>query len=151
PRRVRCDDHVRGKPAGQDADAAARDLHDLRIELRHRDRDRCAADRDQPRDLALAEAERALAQRPAVRTRARIVTTLSVDFRLPLRSYDLELALEVEGTVALVGPSGAGKTSALRAVTGLVRPASGRIALDGSPWFDARDKVFLKPEERRVG
>jgi len=76
---------------------------------------------------------------------------LAVDFKLPLRSYELELMLEVEGTVALVGPSGAGKTSVLRAVTGLVRPASGRIALDGDAWFDSARGVFLKPDQRRVG
>jgi molybdate transport system ATP-binding protein len=53
--------------------------------------------------------------------------------------------------VALVGPSGAGKTSVLRAIAGLVRPAAGRIALDGDVWFDAAAKVFRKPDERRVG
>ena len=39
----------------------------------------------------------------------------------------------------------------LRAVTGLVRPASGRIALDGDAWFDSARGVFLKPDQRRVG
>ena len=38
------------------------------------------------------------------------MAALSADFSLPLRAFDLELSLEVEGTVALVGPSGAGKT-----------------------------------------
>ena len=76
---------------------------------------------------------------------------LAVDFRLPLRSYELEIALEVKGTVALVGPSGAGKTSILRAVTGLVRPTAGRIALGETTWFDAERRTFLRPDERRVG
>ena len=79
------------------------------------------------------------------------MATLSAEFILPLRSFALELALDVGRTVALVGPSGAGKTSVLRAVAGLVRPASGRIALDGETWFDAAGGVFLRPDERRVG
>ncbi|MBV8394971.1 MAG: ABC transporter ATP-binding protein [Actinobacteria bacterium] len=79
------------------------------------------------------------------------MATLSADFGLPLRAFRLEVALEIEGTVALVGPSGAGKTSVLRALAGLVRPASGRIALGGEVWFDARRGVFRPPHERRVG
>jgi molybdate transport system ATP-binding protein len=79
------------------------------------------------------------------------VATLSAAFILPLRSFQLEVALDVGRTVALVGPSGAGKTSVLRAISGLVRPAAGRIALDGDVWFDAAARVFRKPDERRVG
>jgi ABC-type sulfate/molybdate transport systems ATPase subunit len=69
---------------------------------------------------------------------------LALDFSLPLRAFELELTLDVERTTALVGPSGAGKTSVLRAVAGLVRPR-GRIALGG------RDLTSLPPEQRRVG
>jgi molybdate transport system ATP-binding protein len=78
--------------------------------------------------------------------------TLDLDFTLPLRSFRLELALAVgRETFALVGPSGAGKTSVLRAVAGLVRPARGRIALDGRVLFDAAAGIDRPPEERRVG
>ena len=77
--------------------------------------------------------------------------TLHASFAVPLRTFQLEIELEVEGTVALVGPSGAGKTSVLRGVTGLVKPASGRIALDGEVWFDAQRRIFRRPDERRVG
>jgi ABC-type sulfate/molybdate transport systems ATPase subunit len=77
---------------------------------------------------------------------------LDFDFALPLRPFRLELALAVgRETVALVGPSGAGKTSVLRAVAGLARPERGRIALGGSVLFDAEAKVDRPPEERRVG
>ena len=78
--------------------------------------------------------------------------TLDLDFALPLRSFRLELALAVgRETFALVGPSGAGKTSVLRAVAGLVRPECGRIALDGRVFFDAAESIDRPPEERRVG
>jgi molybdate transport system ATP-binding protein len=77
---------------------------------------------------------------------------LHVDLSLPLRHFDVELALDVEAeTVALVGPSGAGKTSVLRAVAGLARPARGRIACGGETWFDAEGGIDRKPEERSVG
>jgi molybdate transport system ATP-binding protein len=78
------------------------------------------------------------------------MATLRATFALPLRSFELELALEVDGTVALVGPSGAGKTSVLRSIAGLVRPR-GEIALDGDVWLDSERGIFRKPDERRVG
>ena len=53
--------------------------------------------------------------------------------------------------MALVGPSGAGKTSALRAIAGLVRPSAGRIALDQDVWFDRSGGLCRAPDERRVG
>ena len=78
--------------------------------------------------------------------------TLELDIRLPLRSFALELALAVgRETFALVGPSGAGKTTALRAVAGLARPREGHIRLGGRMLFDAAARVNLPPEERRVG
>jgi molybdenum ABC transporter ATP-binding protein len=77
--------------------------------------------------------------------------TLHVAVQVPLRTFTLDVELEVDRTVALVGPSGAGKTSVLRAVTGLVRPAAGRIALGDDVWFDAKRRIFRKPDERQVG
>ena len=79
------------------------------------------------------------------------MATLQTDFALPLRTFALELALDVSRTVALVGPSGAGKTSALRAIAGLVDPARGRVSLDGENWFDGGLGLSLPPERRRVG
>ncbi len=79
------------------------------------------------------------------------MATLTADITLPLRTFELEVALEIDRTVAVVGPSGAGKTSVLRSIAGLVRPAAGRVALDGEIWFDATQRLFLPPDERRVG
>jgi molybdate transport system ATP-binding protein len=80
------------------------------------------------------------------------VDALDLDIALPLRSFRLELELTVRReTFALVGPSGAGKTSLLRTVAGLARPERGRIALDGRVLFDAAAGIDRPPEERRVG
>ena len=53
--------------------------------------------------------------------------------------------------MALVGPSGAGKTTVLRAIAGLRRPDRGRIALGARVWFDRGAGVDLPPERRAVG
>jgi molybdenum ABC transporter ATP-binding protein len=77
---------------------------------------------------------------------------LDLDIALPLRSFRLELTAAVgRETFALVGPSGAGKTTVLRAVAGLVRPERGRIALGSRVLFDSEEGLDLPPEERRVG
>jgi molybdate transport system ATP-binding protein len=77
---------------------------------------------------------------------------LGLDIAVRLRSFRLELALEVGAeTVALVGPSGAGKTTVLRAAAGLTRPDAGRIVSDGEVWFDRDRRIDRPPEERSVG
>jgi molybdate transport system ATP-binding protein len=79
------------------------------------------------------------------------MAALRLDFTLPLRDFELRLALDVARTVALVGPSGAGKTSVLRVIAGLAHPSAGRIELDNETWFDLEHGIDLRPEERRVG
>jgi molybdate transport system ATP-binding protein len=80
------------------------------------------------------------------------MVSLRLDLTLPRRSFDVELALDVGAeTFALVGPSGAGKTSVLRAVAGLARPARGSIACGEATWFDAERGIDLRPEQRSVG
>jgi ABC-type sulfate/molybdate transport systems ATPase subunit len=75
---------------------------------------------------------------------------LAVGFALRAFSLDVELSVGRE-TVALVGPSGAGKTTVLRAVAGLRRPDRGRIALGDRVWFDSSAGIDLAPEARSVG
>jgi molybdate transport system ATP-binding protein len=53
--------------------------------------------------------------------------------------------------VALVGPSGAGKTTTLRAIAGLYRARTARIACGGETWVDTAAGIFRPPHERRVG
>jgi molybdate transport system ATP-binding protein len=77
---------------------------------------------------------------------------LALDLALPRRSFELELTLEVgRETVALVGPSGGGKTSVLRAVAGLEQDARGTIGCGGRTWLDTRRGISIPPERRSVG
>ena len=78
---------------------------------------------------------------------------LDIDIALPRRAFDLRAALTLGAeTIALVGPSGAGKTSLLRAVAGLERPRAGRIALGDERLVRRRAQASTSaPERRRVG
>ncbi|WP_426147198.1 ABC transporter ATP-binding protein [Polaromonas sp. DSR2-3-2] len=53
--------------------------------------------------------------------------------------------------LALVGPSGAGKTSLVRILAGLMRPERGRIVVGGEVWCDTAQGVHLSPQRRHVG
>ena len=53
--------------------------------------------------------------------------------------------------IALAGHSGAGKTSVLHAIAGLVTPREGRIEVDGHILFDHARGIDLPVHERRVG
>jgi molybdate transport system ATP-binding protein len=55
------------------------------------------------------------------------------------------------GLTALFGPSGAGKTSMLNMVAGLLQPAAGRIVVAGEVLFDSAQRINRKPEQRACG
>ena len=55
------------------------------------------------------------------------------------------------GITVLFGPSGAGKTSVLDLIAGILTPKRGRIAVDGQVLYDSSARVNLAPEKRRVG
>lgn len=53
--------------------------------------------------------------------------------------------------LALVGPSGAGKTSVLRVIAGLLCPSEGQVSFGDDHWLDTRRSINLSPQRRRVG
>jgi len=80
-------------------------------------------------------------------------TGLRVEARTRLGDVALEIALSVGAgeCLALAGPSGAGKTSVLRTVAGLLRPEAGRVTCGDEVWLDTAAGVDRAPERRRCG
>jgi molybdate transport system ATP-binding protein len=65
---------------------------------------------------------------------------------------DLDVAFRADvRTLALFGDSGAGKTSVLNAICGLLTPQHGRIVLDDRVLFDRATGIDVPVAERRVG
>jgi len=79
---------------------------------------------------------------------------LDADVEVDRREFTVRAALRVAPgeRLALFGPSGAGKTTVLEAIAGLVRPRAGRVELGGRVLTStAAPKCFVPPWRRRVG
>ena len=75
-----------------------------------------------------------------------------IEVGLRVGEAKIECAFAAEGGVtALVGPSGAGKTSVLNAVAGLIRPTRGHVRVAGRTLFDAAAGTDVPVEHRRAG
>jgi molybdate transport system ATP-binding protein len=66
-------------------------------------------------------------------------------------TLDARLTCAPGEVLALVGPSGSGKSSILRAVAGLLRAKDGHIACNGTTWLDTDASINLSPQRRRIG
>ncbi len=70
--------------------------------------------------------------------------------------FDVSLRVERNEVVALLGRNGAGKSTTLKTLMGVIKPKSGTVLLDGKPTQDlpphtiAAMGVQLVPEDRRV-
>src|SRR5215472_6509198 len=76
---------------------------------------------------------------------------ISVEKRLGSFGFAAEAALPASGVLALFGRSGAGKTTLVNMLAGLLRPDTGRIAISGRALFDSTAGIDLPPERRRIG
>lgn len=53
--------------------------------------------------------------------------------------------------VAIMGPSGAGKTSILKMIAGLLLPDQGQVKVKNQVWFNSSSRINLKPQSRSIG
>jgi molybdate transport system ATP-binding protein len=85
-------------------------------------------------------------------TPARKLIMLRVDVAKQLGEFSLQASFASEGRVTgLFGASGAGKTSLINMIAGLLRPDRGTIAIDGEVLDDTSMRVHVPPHRRRIG
>lgn len=66
-------------------------------------------------------------------------------------NLEVDINVEEKSFVTLTGSSGAGKTTFLRILSGLVNPDTGNISISGEKWFSSEYKINLPPQKRRIG
>jgi molybdate transport system ATP-binding protein len=86
------------------------------------------------------------------KTPARELIMLRVDVAKQLGEFSVQAAFTSEGRVTgLFGASGAGKTSLINMIAGLLRPDRGVIAIDGEVLDDTAARIHLPAHRRRIG
>ncbi|MRS98044.1 ATP-binding cassette domain-containing protein [Ralstonia pickettii] len=81
-------------------------------------------------------------------------TGLALDFEIEQRRpmpLTGAFACRAGELLAVVGPSGAGKTSMMRVLAGLMRPENGRIAVGREVWCDTARGIYVPAQHRHVG
>jgi molybdate transport system ATP-binding protein len=82
---------------------------------------------------------------------------ISIDIEKKLKAYKgrqvLKIAAQftVGSITKIYGPSGAGKTTFLKIIAGLIDPEKGKITIDDTLWLDTAAKFSLSPQKRKVG
>jgi molybdate transport system ATP-binding protein len=89
---------------------------------------------------------------PRDATAARKLIVLRVDVFKQLGEFSVDVAFTSEGRVTgLFGSSGAGKTSLVSMIAGLVQPDRGIIAVDSDVLYDGSARIHVPPHRRRIG
>lgn len=85
------------------------------------------------------------------------ISTIKIHIKQPIKSAKGNLLLEFDKEfkqsdfMAIYGESGAGKTTILRIIAGLLKPEFGFIKVGEKVWFDSQKGIFLPPQKRKVG
>ncbi|MGE2727974.1 sulfate/molybdate ABC transporter ATP-binding protein [Mycolicibacterium vaccae] len=75
---------------------------------------------------------------------------LQVRARVDRRGVDVEFSVDDGQVLAILGANGAGKTTALQVISGLVRPDAGQVRLNSRRLTDTERGTFVPPHARGV-
>ncbi len=77
---------------------------------------------------------------------------LEAAFTRQLRDFTMKVDLTVQSgeTLALIGENGSGKSTTLKILSGLMKPESGRIILNGQVLCDSATRLHIEPEMRNI-
>ncbi|MFB9841966.1 ATP-binding cassette domain-containing protein [Mucilaginibacter ginsenosidivorans] len=82
---------------------------------------------------------------------------ITVDIEKKLKAYKGQQVLKIArqfpvGSITKIyGPSGAGKTTFLKVIAGLIGPEKGKITFGDAVWVDTDARINLSPKKRKVG
>lgn len=82
---------------------------------------------------------------------------ITADIHTKLNAGSNETALHVtlqadKGSITVIhGPSGAGKTTFLKILAGLINPKQGTVSVNGQVWLDTVNHINLSPQKRKAG
>jgi molybdate transport system ATP-binding protein len=80
------------------------------------------------------------------------MTVLAIAVEKQLGALSLAAQFQISGGVtALFGPSGAGKTSVINMIAGLLKPDRGSIVLGDTILFDQAEAINVPPHRRQIG
>src|SRR5674476_983303 len=80
---------------------------------------------------------------------------ISLDKKLKAANGEMRLHIDIEieqgELITLYGNSGAGKTSILRMIAGLLPADKGLIIVNQQTWLNSQKGICLKPQQRKIG
>lgn len=78
--------------------------------------------------------------------------SLDICIQKKLGNFDLNLEFKTDSRrLGILGPSGCGKSVSLKSIAGIEQPDDGHIEINGKELYQAKKRINLKPQNRKVG